>query len=89
MEPVQDSDAKAIWSITWRSILFIPLMLPIALLWLLVMMSIVILPLVGVAYLSFGLWKDAAICFGVWAILFWACRRFHFGKIWEWPPSYL
>ena len=89
MEPTQDSDAKAIWSLTWRSMLFIPLMLPIAVVWLLIVASLALLPLFGVAYLWFGLWKNAALCFIIWAIIFWACRRFHFGKIWERPPSYL
>jgi len=69
MAPAQESDAKAIWALTWRSILFIPLMLPIAVVWLLVMVSIVVLPLTGAAYLWFGLWKAAALCFVVWAIL--------------------
>ncbi len=64
-------------------------MLPIAIVWLLVMISIVVLPLFGIMYLWLGFWKDAAICFVGWAILVWACRRFRFGQIWEWPPSYL
>ena len=89
METAQESDAKAIWSLVWRSSLLIPLMLPIAIVWLLIVMSIIVLPLFCAAYLCFGLWKNAAVCFVVWAILFWACRRFHFEKIWEWPPSYL
>jgi uncharacterized membrane protein len=55
MEPTQESDAKAIWSLNWRSTLFIPLMLPVAVVWLLVVMSIAVLSLwhcvfVGLAY---------------------------------------
>lgn len=89
MEPAQESDARAIWSLIWRSILFIPLMLPIAVVWLLIVMSIVGLPLFCAGYLWFGFWRNATVCFVVWAVLFWACRRFHFGKIWERPQSYL
>jgi hypothetical protein len=89
MEPARASDANAIWSLVWRSILLIPLMLPVAIVWLIAVVSIVILPLFGVMYLWFGLWKNAALSFAVWAILFWAWRRFRFGKIWERPPSFL
>ena len=89
MEPAEESDAKAIWSLVWRAILFIPLMLPVAVGWLLVTLSVAVLPVFGAAYLWVGLWRNAAICFAVWAIVIWAGRRFHFGKIWERPPSYL
>lgn len=89
MKPAEDSSAKAIWSITWRSVLLIPLMLPIAIVWLLMVMSIAVLPLFAILCLWFGLWKDAAIFFAVWAALFWAYRRFALGRIWESPPSFL
>jgi hypothetical protein len=89
MEPARESDARAIWSLLWRSTIFVPLMVPIAVLWLVIGVSIVLLPLIGVLHLWFGLWRDAAICFVVWAIVVWTCRRFRFAAIWESPPSFL
>ena len=85
----EESEAKAIWSLAWRSTLLIPLMLPIALVWLLVLMSIAVLPLVCALSLWWGVWDSAAYAFVFWTVLFWGYRRFRFGRIWEWPPSFL
>jgi hypothetical protein len=70
MERQNDSDGKALWSLTWRSILLIPLMLPVALLWLVLVLSIAGLPFLAAAYLWFGLWRHAAAYFLTWALLF-------------------
>jgi hypothetical protein len=58
-------------------------------LWLILVMLIGILPLVAVAYLWFGQWRDAAICFGGSAVLLFAYRRLRLGRWFEWPPSVL
>lgn len=89
MEPIQESDTRAFWAITWRSILLIPLMLPIAVVWLVIVMSIALLPLFCAASLWLGLLKQAGLFSIIWAAIFYAYRRFRLGRIWEWPPSFL
>ena len=84
-----ESDAKALWSITWRSVVLLPLFFPVALLWFILVVAIGVLPIVAVAYLWFGEWRQAGIYFAIWALLLTAYRRFRLGRWFEWPPSVL
>ena len=84
-----ESDGEALWSVTWRSVVLMPLFFPLALLWLILVIVLGILPIVSVGYLWFGDWRQAGIHFVVWALLLFAYRQLRLGRWFEWPPSVL
>jgi len=83
------SIVKPIWSLTWRSVVFLPVMLSAAVLVIGLTMALIGLPLLGAACLYFGLWRNAASCFVVWLLVVYVYRRFHIRGFFERPPSYL
>jgi hypothetical protein len=83
------SVAKPIWSLTWRSVIFLPAMLSAAVLVIGRTSALIGVPLLGAACLYFGLWRNAATCFVVWLLIMYVYRRFRIGQFFERPPSYL
>jgi hypothetical protein len=83
------SVAKPIWSLTWRSVVFLPVMLSAAVLVIGLTIASIGLPLLGAACLYFGLWMKAATCFVVWLLVIYVYRRFHVKRFFERPSSYL
>lgn len=80
---------QGIWAISWRSVVFLPLMLCVAVLLLGLALSLITLPFLGVVYVYFGLWKYAIVSFVTWVLLIYVYRRFNISRCFERPPSYL
>jgi hypothetical protein len=76
MNSEQQPRLRDVWALTWRSIVFAPLML-LAFIPLLVLgVSLFALPLFGALYIYVGLPLQGVILLAVWLILVWAWRRF-------------
>ena len=83
------SDAKGLWSITWRSLVLLPFLFPLGLLWIVLVIVIGILPILALVSLCSREWPLAGILLAVWVLLVFAYRYFKLGRWFEWPPSVL
>ena len=57
--------------------------------WLIVGLSLIVLPLAVAVYAYVHLWKQALELFAAWLVLFTLCRVLRLGSLWEDPPSFL
>ena len=83
------SDIGACWSILWRSIVYVPLLLSFFVtvggLWL----SRWLLPPIVILFASAQLWTDAALGALAWLTAVQVFRRFRLARFYEDPPSLL
>jgi hypothetical protein len=81
--------AGPLWAITWRSIVFIPVMLVFGTFLIGVALSLVVLPFFVAIYAYHHLWQHALGYLAAWVILCVAWRGFRLRRFFEWPPSFL
>jgi len=89
MKPKRDSDFLGIWSLAWRSFVFLPVSLTAFLLLVCLFVTLLFPPVIGVTCLIYGLWWQGIAAFAVWALVIWGWRRFHLVRFFESPPSVL
>lgn len=80
---------RAIWALTWRSVVFLPLMLLVSGGVLMLWLGRFVLPFYGALFLYLREWGTAAGVFGLWILLLWVYRRFRISGFLEPPPSLL
>jgi hypothetical protein len=85
----RESDGKAIFGLTWRSIAYLPVMLSAAVLVLGLCIALIGLPLLAVVCVYVGLWGKALSLMAVWLLVCLVYRRFGIRRFFERPPSYL
>lgn len=83
------SSVSGVWSLTWRSIVYLPLGLAIFLLLACLVLALLTLPLLAVVLLLHGLLGPAFGALTLWAVLLWAWRRFRLRSFFQAPPSFL
>jgi hypothetical protein len=88
-EPDLGSMMKGVWAVTWRSLVFIPVMVVFGFVWLSIVICLAVLPLFVAFCLYNHFWDYALTYSGAWLLLFCTWRVFRLGRFWEWPPSYL
>jgi hypothetical protein len=89
----QPSDKPSVlgglWAITWRSIAYLPIVTIVALSWLVVALSIVVLPIVVALHAWADSWESAFRYFAAWIVFLALWRILRLGRLWETPPSVL
>jgi len=85
----QQSALRALWAITWRSTVFIPVILVFGTFLLAVALSVVVLPFFVAVYAYWHLWQRALAYFAAWIVIYCVWRGFRLRRFFEWPPSFL
>jgi hypothetical protein len=83
------SVVRPLWAITWRSFVFMPVMLVFGILLVGVALSLVVLPFFVAVSAYYHLWQIALGYLTAWLILCVAWRVFRLRRFFEWPPSFL
>jgi len=84
-----DSAARGIWAVAWRSLVYLPMMLGMFVLLLVHVCGLFLLPFIVGTYLWFGLWRQGLIALAVWLLLCWSWRHFRLSEHFQSPPSTL
>jgi hypothetical protein len=85
----EQSVVRPLWAITWRSFVFIPVMIIFGTFLVGVALCLVVLPLFVVVFAYYHLWQLALGYLTAWLILCVAWRVFRLRRFFEWPPSFL
>jgi hypothetical protein len=89
MKTKHDTDFSGIWSIAWRSFVFLPVGLAAFVLLVCLIAGLLFPPVVAAACLFYGLWWQGITAFAVWLLVIWAWRHFRLSRFFESPPSLL
>jgi hypothetical protein len=83
------SAAQGLWAVSWRAMVYLPLMLASFGFFLAHFAGLLVLPWVALTSIYCGLWRQAVGAAGCWLIIVWSWRRFRLSENLKDPPSLL
>ena len=89
MKTDHHSDFGGVWALTWRVIVYAPLMAATAVLLILLLVALVLSPVLAGIFLFFGLWWQGFCALVFWLLIVGVWRRFRLHRLYALPPSYL
>ena len=89
MKPDHHSDFSGVWALTWRVIVYAPLMLAASVLLILLLVTLVLPPILAGIFLFFGLWWQGLSTLVFWLFIVGAWHHFRLSRFYELGTSFL
>jgi hypothetical protein len=88
MSKREESSLKGLWAVAWRSVVYLPMMIAMFLLFLAHILGLVLLPLFAVICVRWpASWGYAVVASASWLVVLWSWRHFRLGEHFNTPWS--